>query len=702
MGCLMLMDGDGVARCEWQDLVDGYDCALLWPTTTTTTEAAGCCRGTSYKMNAKCFGLEDQIGCERKDCEWVETDDPNECVLTTTSTTEEAGCCMGDSAKTNDKCNMKDDRDKCERSSSCHFLTGAEADCSWTATTTEEPGCCFGNPDVAYSKKWMESCTAFYTERDCLLLTNSDSEYRCAWEPKSVNYDCSQLWPTTTTTTIAPGCCRGSSYKAQAKCFGLEDQMGCERKDCEWLETEDPNDCVLTTTSTTTTTEEPGCCKGDSAKSNPMCNAREGRERCEKSSSCHFVSDGDVNVDCVVEETTVESGCCYGNPSAAYSKKWMESCTVFYTERDCLQLTDSEGAARCAWEQMGEYMDCEMLWPTTTTTSEEPGCCRGSSYKAQAKCLPLMDEMGCERKGCEWIVTDEPDDCIITTTTTTTTTTTAEPGCCKGDSARTNERCNKMEGREKCERSSSCHFISGGVVEKDCVVDETTTSEPGCCYGNPDAAYSKRWMESCTAFYTERDCLLLTNGDGEARCAWEALGEGYDCQQLWPTTTTTTEEPGCCRGYSYKAQSKCLGLTDEMGCARKDCEWVVTDDIDECILTTTTTTTTTTTVAPGCCKADNAKHQDMCDMKETESKCERSSSCFWVLGDDSSLCEHDETTTIIPGCCYGNPDAAYSKRWVESCTAFYTERDCLLLTNDDGDFRCAWEALGDGYDCAQL
>ena len=41
------------------------------------------------------------------------------------------------------------------------------------------------------------------------------------------------------------------------------------------------------------------------------------------------------------------------------------------------------------------------------------------------------------------------------------------------------------------------------------------STQPGCCYGNPDAGHaacSKKWIESCTAFYTERDGLLLTNG----------------------------------------------------------------------------------------------------------------------------------------------------------------------------------------------
>merc|ERR1719244_2332202 len=135
-----------------------------------------------------------------------------------------------------------------------------------------------------------------------------------------------------------------------------------------------------------------------------------------------------------------------------------------------------------------------------------------------------------------------------------------------------------MEGREKCERSSSCHFISGGIIDVDCVID-----------------------------------------------------------------STTTEQPGCCRGYSYKAQAKCVGLEDVIACERKDCEWVETEDPSECIMTTTTTTTTTTTAAPGCCKADSPKRQDMCDLKDTQSKCDRSSSCTWLFGDDPSLCEHPTT-----------------------------------------------------------
>ena len=94
---------------------------------------------------------------------------------------------------------------------------------------------------------------------------------------------------------------------------------------------------------TTTTTEVPGCCAGDSAKSNPMCNARDSKTRCEKSSSCHFIEN------------------C--NPDAAYSNKCMDTCTGYHTERECL----------CRFEELVEG-----------TTAR---CCYRVSCKANGKCL---------------------------------------------------------------------------------------------------------------------------------------------------------------------------------------------------------------------------------------------------------------------------------------------------------------------------
>merc|ERR1719204_576577 len=303
-------------------------------------------------------------------------------------------------------------------------------------------------------------------------------------------------------------------------------------------------DCeALWPTTTETPTEPSGCCKGDSVKTNDMCNSRLTRTQCERSSSCHFIVDGSVDKECLFPPTEPpeEPGCCYINPEQAYSKKYQETCISFSTERDCLKLTDSNGVPRCTFEPMNEYMDCSMVWPTTTTTTPAPGCCKGSSYKAQAKCFGLADQASCERKSCEWLFTDDEDDCVITTTETPTTT--ATPGCCKGTSRTSNDACNAIADADQCDRRSSCTFIAFGILDIDCVFPPTEPpEEPGCCYGNPDVAYSKRWMDKCKTFGTETECLMLENDDGEPRCVFEPMGEYEDCETVWPTTTTTTEE----------------------------------------------------------------------------------------------------------------------------------------------------------------
>merc|ERR1719361_277639 len=314
-------------------------------------------------------------------------------------------------------------QDKCESKGCAWKVTDDPSDCEMTTTAT--PGCCRG-----FSYKAQAKCVGLTDVIGCERMD-------CEWVRTEDPDDCEM-------TTTPPGCCRVSSYKAQPKCEGLSDQLGCERMDCEWVQTDDPRDCVLTTSSTT---ETPGCCKGDSAKSNPMCNMRETRFQCEKSSSCHFIENGDVDKDCAVDSTTIVPGCCYANPDAAYSPKWMDTCTGFYTERDCLRMVDSDGVARCQFEELIEGYDCSLLWPTTTSTPTEPaGCCHGdlSSYKANDKCVGIDNRMSCERKSCTWLITDDEDDCVVTTTTTETPpTTTATPGCCKGTGSQASfEKCN--------------------------------------------------------------------------------------------------------------------------------------------------------------------------------------------------------------------------------------------------------------------
>jgi len=177
---------------------------------------------------------------------------------------------------------------------------------------------------------------------------------------------------------------------------------------------------------------------------------------------------------------------------------------------------------------------------TTTETppipqpTSAPGCCRGFDFKSHGKCSGVTDQGKCERSDkCEWLVTDDADNCVVTTTESPTT---IEPGC-DSDTSKKFEMCNSKHTPDKCERSSSCHWVSAV-----CELPSTATT-PGCCYGNPDGAYSKRRMDACTGYFTERECLFNVDENGNARCHWEDLIEGYDCQMLCPTTTETPTEP---------------------------------------------------------------------------------------------------------------------------------------------------------------
>merc|ERR1711971_953000 len=106
---------------------------------------------------------------------------------------------------------------------------------------------------------------------------------------------------------------------------------------------------------------------------------------------------------------------------------------------------------------------------------------------------------------------------------------------------------------------------------------------------------------------------------------------------------------------------KCVDITDKKGCERKSCTWLITDEPEDCIVDVTTTETPT--IEPGCCKADSVKREEMCLARDTREKCEKSSSCVgWITGDDAD-CSFEETTTESPGCCYINPEMAYSKKY---------------------------------------
>jgi len=245
-----------------------------------------------------------------------------------------------------------------------------------------------------------------------VAVIEKDCGRQCEWVVGGVLEDDCAI-TTTSTPTEEPGCCKGLTFKSNEDCNFWQTQRECGRK-CEWI----PNgiveeDCAMTTTST-----PQGCCKGESYKSNLACNEKDDEQSCSRSGKCSWIVDGDIDVDCFMDATT---------PS-----------------------------------------------PNEPTTTEPAGCCHGdlTSYRANDKCVGIDNQNSCERMSCNWLITDDPEDCVVTTTTSTPVTT--ESGCCAGMDKKSSAMCGEKIGRESCERSGKCEFRAG---EDDCSWP-TTTSEP--------------------------------------------------------------------------------------------------------------------------------------------------------------------------------------------------------------------------------
>merc|ERR1712217_611830 len=121
-----------------------------------------------------------------------------------------------------------------DRKIRCKWMkTDDASDCEVT-TSTEAPGCCTGSD--------FERCNAETISARCEKMVGCDWMHGedAVCDPNEYE---------------SPGCCTGNSAKSQEMCIAVEDQLTCERKNkCNWLETADPMDCVMTTSSSPTTT----------------------------------------------------------------------------------------------------------------------------------------------------------------------------------------------------------------------------------------------------------------------------------------------------------------------------------------------------------------------------------------------------------------------------------------------------------------
>jgi hypothetical protein len=180
---------------------------------------------------------------------------------------------------------------------------------------------------------------------------------------------------------------------------------------------------------------------------------------------------------------------------------------------------------------------------------------------------------------------------------------------------------------------------------------------------------------------------MLTDDNGEPRCFWEPLGAYEDCEQTWPTTTSsaevTTESPegGCCDSdVSERSFQMCNKKETESKCESvSDCFWVSDDGDDAAVCDPPQfTTETPTTETPGCCAGTTAKNAEMCNEKVGREQCERSDKCEFLENEDD--CSWP-TTTSEPwlGAEYDLPVNPYKRSSKQRRAADHKQQESVLF-----------------------
>jgi hypothetical protein len=82
--------------------------------------------------------------------------------------------------------------------SSCHWIQGDDADCTWVPPTIPPPGpgCCTICASQDVNGPWLDTCTNYWNEEDCMTPIDGEGVNRCSWTPTAEDVDCTILWPT--------------------------------------------------------------------------------------------------------------------------------------------------------------------------------------------------------------------------------------------------------------------------------------------------------------------------------------------------------------------------------------------------------------------------------------------------------------------------------------------------------------------------
>merc|ERR1719249_151861 len=375
--------------------------------------------------------------------------------------------------------------------------------------------------------------------------------------------------------------------------------------------------------------------------------------------------DGDIVIDCTDSDFEIESITAYdsdGNQLTDYDET--ETVAIL----DLLHGSDTtfiiEGAAYITSGTFDCSIECfsdapspsptkmPTLWPTVSPTEDPTGS-------------PTEDP-----------TTDSP-------TTSPTADPTIPPGCCAGDSERTTTRCNVLDSETSCTRRASCHWIQT-FDDTDCAwsyVEEPT--DPGCC-----VAVDGSYEDSCMNFYEEEYCPT-------DYCYWTPTSDSFDCSKLW------MPPPGCCKATGdSRRNARCDKMTSEDTCAAKSaCEWIETDDPSEC-----TDDDSEEDYDAGCCAGDSERASKRCNPKDSQTACDRMSSCHWILTDDSADCDwygQMDAMETASGCCYATNVQSLAFR-ADLCQQYWNEDECMVSYDANGRNNCQWRPTDDDVDCDGL
>merc|ERR1719203_2202075 len=777
--CLRPMNADGENRCEWQSTPPGANCEDIYPSPQPTEEQTP----------------------------WPTHPPPA------------PGCCASDSPMTYDRCIIVTQEDRCTNKASCHWEVGTMDVCEWPSTTPTvfEPGCCV--MDDSQNPRWQETCADFWNEDLCMRPMDDSDQNRCRWIPTGEDEDCEDYAPTPQPTdaqtpwpTTAPevGCCKGYSVGTNVFCNGVDSKNACDKAGvCDWISngvidvdctvpTEPPYIWPTPSPAEDPTEGEPGCCTGNSPRTWAYCETVDTEHRCDMAEECSWLS-GPVDApECVApiptpwptrapvlppsKPTYDPNGCCAGTEYDADSWEF------------CEQFDDDAAACErrgiCSWK-VGDDEFCESdsnsTWPTPPPadwpTHSGAGCCYGA-VPYNAYCFGKDNERKCDRSpDCEWRETDDATECLEetpapvmptkwpTTTPGSLDSSEEDEGCCKGYSAQTNNFCNGIDNAGACRHAGVCDWINGGTLEDDCTVETDPPAEwptpppaeipteagPGCCTGNSPRTWAYcETVDEQVRCERAHECSWISGPVDAPECVSPTM-EPTDEPTPWPTANPTTFVAGCCFGDSPKSNAFCAEMDDDRSGCRKSnrCDWIETDDSDECRLTeppaptypsgccaghtpqswtfctqiddaadciskgqcdwlltddpadevcsppTPWPTPIPSTPLPGCCSSDGPSTFERCFAIDNNDQCTRRSSCHWVETEDPTEC-HVPSTTTAPGCCYIAPEQDAGSIWFDNCIAFYTEGECTRPSDKMGRERCFWTETEEDELCSDL